>query len=217
MGKHMIKALIFDMDGVIIDSEPIHFESDRITMREYGIEISDDVLIRYVGVTNPAMWAELKELYNLDSSIDELLEKQLKHKFDLFGTRKLKAIDGICELVNLLKEKGIKIGLASSSPRVFIELILKNLEIIDFFDVIVSGDDVLKSKPEPDIFLRASKLLGVEPKDCMVIEDSEHGVKAAKSAGMKCIGYINVNSGNMDLSYADLQVASIRDIDINLL
>lgn len=216
MGKHMIKALIFDMDGVIIDSEPIHFESDRITMREYGIEISDDVLIRYVGVTNPAMWAELKELYNLDSSIDELLEKQLKHKFDLFGTRKLKAIDGIFELVNLLKEKGIKIGLASSSPRVFIELILKNLEIIDFFDVIVSGDDVLKSKPEPDIFLRASKLLGVEPKDCMVIEDSEHGVKAAKSAGMKCIGYINVNSGNMDLSYADLQVTSIRDIDINL-
>lgn len=212
----MIKALIFDMDGVIIDSEPIHFESDKMAMREYGIEITDEILNNYVGVTNPVMLAELKEIYSLDCSVDELLHKQLKYKFELFGTKKLKMIDGIRELIDLLKGKGIKVGLASSSPGEFIELILKNLGIINFFDVIVSGEAVSESKPAPDIFLKASALLGVAPDDCLVIEDSEHGVKAAKSAGMGCIGYANANSGNQDLSMADLSVASIRDININL-
>lgn len=212
----MMKALIFDMDGVIIDSEPVHFESDKMTMREYGIEITDEILSSYVGVANPVMWAEIKEIYSLGCSVDELLHKQLKYKFELFGTKKLKTIDGIRELIDLLKRKDIKVGLASSSPRVFIELMLKNLGIIGFFDVIVSGEDVSKSKPAPDIFLKASTLLGVAPDDCLVIEDSEHGVKAAKNAGMRCIGYANVNSGNQDLSIADLYVVSIRDIDINL-
>ncbi len=212
----MTKALIFDLDGVIIDSEPVHFESDRMTMREYGIDIADEILNRYVGVTNPVMWAEIKEIYSLSCPVDELLHKQLKYKLELFGTEKLEAIDGIFDLIGLLKEKGIKVGLASSSPRGFIELILKNLGIIGFFDGIVSGEDVLKSKPAPDIFLKAAALLEVEPGACLVIEDSEHGVKAAKSAGMKCIGYANANSGNQDLSAADLCVASIRDIDMNL-
>lgn len=211
----MTKALIFDMDGVIIDSEPIHFESDKMTLREYGIEVTDEILNNYVGVANPKMWAELKEMYQLRCSVEELLQKQLMYKFELFGTQKLQAIDGILELIDLLKEKKIKVGLASSSPRVFIELILKNLGIMEFFDVIVSGEEVENSKPAPDIFLKTAKILCVEPEACLVIEDSGHGAKAAKSAGMRCVGYINPNSGNQDLSLADICVDSIKDVEID--
>lgn len=212
----MIKALIFDMDGVILDSEPLHFEADKKALWEYGVEITDDILSNYVGAADAVMWAELKEIYNLKDTVDELTEKQLAYKLETFGAKELKTIDGIRELIGLLKGKGVKVGLASSSQRELIEKILKNLGIAGFFDVIVSGDDVSKSKPEPDIFLKASALLGVAPDDCLVIEDSEHGVKAAKAAGVKCIGYINANSGNQDLSLADLRVFSIRDIDVDL-
>ena len=212
----MIKAVIFDMDGVIVDSEPLHIEADKMVLEEYGVEISDDILRYYAGVTDAAMWKELKEIYNLEHTVDELTEKPAKLKLKIFGEKELKMIDGIRELIGLLKKRGVKVGLASSSHRELIGIVLDKLGIAEFFDVIVSGGDVAESKPAPDIFLKASALLGVGPGDCLAIEDSEQGVKAAKEAGMKCVGYINANSGDQDLSMADLTVSSIRDIDINL-
>jgi len=212
-GGIMIKAVIFDMDGVIIDSEPIHFESDKMTMKFYEKEISDEELNNYVGVSNQEMWGELREKYKLIASIEELLEKQFYFKKSLIGNTKLETISGIRELLNDLKNSGIRIGLASSSSKEFIELILNNLEVKEYFEVIISGDDVQKSKPAPDIFLKAAKALNVEPMNCLVIEDSAHGVKAAKLANMKCIGFSNPNSGNQDLSLADAIVLSIKEID----
>ena len=209
----MVKAIIFDMDGVIIDSEPIHFESDKMTMNDYEIEIADNELNDYVGVSNPVMWTELRDKYKLSGSVEELLEKQLNYKKQLFGNRKLEPIVGIKELLDELKSNEVKIGLASSSSRVFIEMILNNLKITKFFDVIISGEEVLKSKPAPDIFLKAAEMLDLEPSNCIVIEDSEHGVKAAKLANMKCIGFKNPNSGKQDLSLADMVVCSIKEID----
>jgi beta-phosphoglucomutase family hydrolase len=209
----MIKAAIFDMDGVIIDSEPIHFEADKMTMKDFGLEITDDVLNKYVGVSSIVMWTELRPKYKLSFSVEELIEKTLNYKKYLFGNKKLELIPGIFELMNELKNDNIKIGLASSSPRAFIEMILNNLEVTKFFDIIVSGEEVLKSKPSPDIFLRAAELLSIEPSECLVIEDSEHGVKAAKLSGMKCIGFKNPNSGKQDLTLSDTVVCSINEID----
>lgn len=211
----MIKAVIFDMDGVIIDSEPIHYESDQLTLKHFGIEISHEELNQYVGVSNPVMWAELKEKYNLSATLEQLLEKQSYFKKVLIGNKKLEPITGIPGLLAEIKDTGAGIGLASSSNRDFIEMILNNLRIIDFFDVIISGDDVKKSKPEPDIFLKAAEKLKVNPKNCLVIEDSQHGVKAAILAGMKCIGFRNPNSGTHDLSLADTVVSSITEISFN--
>lgn len=209
----MTKAVIFDMDGVIIDSEPVHFESDRLTMRDYGIEIQDSVLIRYVGISNPEMWAELRFEYKLTPSVDEIIKKQMSYKELLFNSGKLIPINGIKELLQTLKRNNIKIGLASSSPRSFIELILDNLCIKDYFNAVVSGEEVLKSKPEPDIFLKTAALLKTAPCDCIVIEDSVHGIKAAKTAGMKSIGYRNPNSGNQDLSLSDYTIDSISEAE----
>ena len=201
------------MDGVIIDSEPLHFESDRMVMREFGVELTDEELNRYVGVANPQMWAELKDKYNINLTIDELLERQHANKLKLLKEIQLETISGIDELILDLQKKGIAIALASSSSREFIELVLDKLGITECFQVIVSGDEVEKGKPEPDIFLKAAELLKVAPENCIVLEDAEHGVNAAKKAGMKCIGFINPNSGNQDLSKADKIVSTLVGLE----
>lgn len=216
-GGIKIKAFIFDMDGVIIDSEPLHFESDRMVMREFGVELTDEELNRFVGVANPQMWAELKDKYNIDLSIDELLERQHANKLKLLEEMELETISGIDELISDLQKKGIAIALASSSSKEFIELVLKKLGITECFQAIVSGDDVEKGKPEPDIFLKAAELLKVSPENCIVLEDSGHGVNAAKKAGMKCIGFINSNSGNQDLSKADKVVSTLVGLEYDSL
>lgn len=209
----MIKAFIFDMDGVIIDSEPLHFESDRMVMRDFGIELTDEELNRYVGVDNPQIWSELKEKYKISTSIEDLLKRQHANKLKLLRTRRLQTIKGINELILDLKSKGIAIALASSSSMDFIRLVLRKLGITECFDVIVSGEQVVKSKPAPDIFLKTAELLNISPSDCVVLEDSKHGVTAAKNAGMKCIGFINPNSGNQDLSNADKIVSTVEGLE----
>ena len=201
------------MDGVIIDSEPLHFESDRMVMREFGVELTDEELNRFVGVANPQMWVELKDKYSINITIEELLERQHASKLKLLEERELETISGIDELISDLQKKGIAIALASSSSREFIELVLKKLGITECFQVIVSGDEVEKGKPEPDIFLKAAELLKVSPENCIVLEDSQHGVNAAKKAGMKCIGFINPNSGNQDLSKADKVVSTLVGLE----
>jgi HAD superfamily hydrolase (TIGR01509 family) len=205
------------MDGVIIDSEPLHFESDKMVMREFGVELTDEELNRYVGVANPQMWIELKDKYSIDLSVDELIEMQHMNKLKLLEDNQLETIRGIDELITDLQRKGIAVALASSSNMEFIQLVLKKLGITECFQVIVSGDDVEKGKPEPDIFLKAAELLKVRPQDCIVLEDSAHGVNAAKRAGMKCIGFINPNSGNQDLSKADKIVSTLEGLEYDCL
>lgn len=207
----MIKAVIFDMDGVLIDSEPVHFESDKLTFRDYGLEVTDSVLYNYVGTSNSEMWKRLRIEFNIPATVDEILKKQMKYKKQLFSGETLIPVEGVAELLRLLKNSGAAIGLASSSPRDFIQLIIESLRIDDFFQVIVSGEEVNKGKPEPDIFLKTAELLGAAPYECIVIEDSENGVRAAKSAGMKSIGYRNPNSGCQDLSASSYIVDSISE------
>ena len=128
------------------------------------------------------------------------MEKQSYFRDALTADEKLEPIPGIIELLDEIKRARVKIGLASSSVRSFIALVLNNLEINHYFDAVVSGEDVKRSKPQPDIFLKAAEKLQVSPDACLVIEDSQHGVKAAIQAGMTCIGFNNPNSGSQDLS-----------------
>ena len=207
-----MEAVIFDMDGVLIDSEPLHFEVDQLVLRKLNIYEGKSYLERFVGYTNPAMWQIIKEEFSIESTIEELIELQMTVKLSHLEQSNYEAIEGIKELLKELQSYNVPIAIASSSPRIFIEAVIKKIQIVEYFQDWISGEEVPKSKPEPDVFLKAAELLNVNPERCMVIEDSKSGTIAAKSAGMKCIGYKNVNSGNQDLSKADLVVDRISEI-----
>lgn len=209
----MIKAFIFDLDGVIIDSEPLHYEADRIVFREYGIELADGELDGYVGIDTRRMVTELRDKYDIETPVDDLLEKLNHVKLGLLKTWDLEAIDGIGDLISDLIDNNITIALASSSTMDFIQLAIERAGVSRYFDVVVSGEHVAKSKPEPDIFLKTASLLKVKPDECLVLEDSVNGVNAAKRAGMKCIGFLNPNSGDQDLSNADRVVTTLKGLE----
>lgn len=209
-----MKAVIFDMDGVIIDSEPIHFEVDIQTMKDFGCSISKEELNKYVGTTNEYMFTDIKNKYKLDKSVEEIINYRCELAKRKVIESDLAPIEGIIDLLKNLKEKNIIAAIASSSPRDFIEVVVSKFELEDYFSCILSGEEVENGKPAPDIYVETAKKLGIVPEECIVIEDSKNGVMAAKEAGMKCIGFKNINSGEQDLSKADYIVNSIVEIKI---
>lgn len=208
----MIEAFIFDMDGVIIDSEPLHFEVDIQVMKDFGAAITQEQLEKYVGMTNPEMWTSIREEYRLQQSLSDIIDYQLSNKIQILTSREMEPIDGIRELLADLKRNGIPVGIASSSPPTFIKAVLRKFDLLDTFDCVVSGEEVERGKPAPDVYLRAAELLGVKPDRCMVLEDARHGIAAAKAAGMQCIGFVNPNSGRQDLSAADHVVSAVSEV-----
>ncbi|MBK7710663.1 MAG: HAD family phosphatase [Bacteroidales bacterium] len=210
----MIKAVIFDLDGVLIDSEPLHCMADNQLLKEFGTEAPAKYFDRFTGWTDDAMWEAIKTDYHLTKSISEIKELQVPIKLKLLKDGDYKAISGVVELLERIKERHIPIAIASSSPKRFIEAVVDKIGVRQYFEIMVSGEDVVRSKPEPDIFLKAAGLLNVNPSGCLVVEDSKSGTLAAKKAGMTCIGYQNVNSGNQDLSMADFVVSDINEIDL---
>ncbi|NFO04106.1 HAD family hydrolase [Clostridium botulinum] len=209
-----MRAFIFDMDGVIIDSEPIHRQVHGEIMNTLGINISKGELALYAGATNEYIFTKLKERYEIKKSVSELMDYKSKLIINKVKEESIEPINGIRELLNALRKNNIKIAIGSSSPRSLIEAVIDKFNLHSAFDCIVSGEEVERSKPYPDVYIEVSKKLGINPEKCIVVEDSHNGVQAAKSAGMKCIGFNNVNSGNQDLSKADVRVDTIRKIDI---
>ncbi|MBU3145123.1 HAD family phosphatase [Clostridium sp. CF012] len=211
----MLKAVIFDMDGVIIDSEPTHMRLENEIYKKLSIEVTGDEHHSFVGATSHYMWEVLKNKYKLNQTLDELIEYDRSTYFKYLNSDEceITLIDGVKELIKDLYEHGIKLAIASSSPLNVIEVIAKKFQIEEYFEVFVTGDYVSRSKPEPDIFLFASEKLGVSPENCIVIEDSHNGVLAAKKAGMKCVGINSDAEGSQDISMADLVINSFKEVN----
>ena len=213
------KAFIFDMEGVIIDSEPIHARAKMATLREYGITLSAQEigLDKYVGRSAKSFWVDMKarfpEVFTEEWQV-MAGKKYEKYMEILNNDATIKAIPGLPELLQRLKAKGYKIGLGSSSVRPMVNNVLTRFGIIEYFDALTTGDEVEHSKPDPTIYLLAAKKLGVNPADCTVVEDAASGVKAAKAAGMQCIAVRNPNSGQQDLSLADKIIDKYEEIHI---
>jgi len=212
-----MKAVIFDMDGVLIDSEPMHLKVENMMLDRLGIDAPENYLKQFVGWTNPAMWKKIRSDYKVKESIEELIDIQMEMKLNYLNENDYEPIDGVIDLLDELQEKQVKIGLASSSPVEFIDAVLKKLKIEEYFLKWQSGENVENSKPAPDVFFEVAKLIEEDTKDCIVVEDSKSGTIAAKSAGMKCVGFQNINSGNQDLSEADTIVDSMTMIDYEFL
>ncbi len=178
------------MDGVLVDSEPIHTEIERKLFSLLNISISDEEHSRYQGTASRYMWEDITLKHSLEKTSDELLQwheiECIRHFSEL---EQIPTMPEIADLLKSLQANGYKLAVASSSSPEIIELILAKTGLKNYFPVIVSAEEAGKSKPEPDVFLLAAKKLGVNPKDCLVVEDSENGIKAARAANMRVIAY----------------------------
>lgn len=212
------KAFIFDMDGVIIDSENLHSVTKVQAIRSFGVEVSeaDLNLQSYVGRSAKSFFSDVLAKYPELGDDWEVLAKK-KHELYQKILREdpdLKPIDGIPELLARLKEKGYKIGLGSSSIMANVQLVLNRFGIIDYFDAIATGSEVEHAKPAPDVYLLAASRLGVAPENCTVVEDAAAGIAAAKAAGMRCIAVRNPNSGMQDFSQVDVVIDRYDEIKL---
>jgi beta-phosphoglucomutase family hydrolase len=212
----MIDTVIFDMDGVIIDSEPLHMEAEQEIFRAIGITISSEKHATFVGTSSKNMWEMIIRDHALTTPIETLIEQNKIAYRKRLAVAIDAAVPGVTELIRTLHASGFKLAVASSSVPEDIETVLAMFSLRSFFTAVVSGSNVQYSKPHPEIFLKTADLLQSDPADCLVIEDSENGVRAAKSAGMKCIGFRNVNSGNQNLTLADKVVDSIGEISVDV-
>ncbi|MBU1976005.1 MAG: HAD family phosphatase [Nanoarchaeota archaeon] len=224
-----ITTVIFDMDELMIDSSKLHREITVQMLRKRGIKVEGpedilprDELLQIFGLKMTDIWTKLKSRYNLTDSVDELHREFNNILIPMFK-QDVPAMPGVQELVKLLKKEGYKLVIASSSMHIKIDIVLNKLELVGMFDEVVSGeDDILHGKPAPDTFLAAAKKIEVTPEECIVLEDAQNGVKAAKAAGMKCIGvhnqYVFERIGvKQDLSLADIQVESLQEINLDMI
>lgn len=213
-----MKAFIFDMDGVIIDSEPIHARAKVVALREFGIDLTaeDLNLERYVGRSAKSFFGDMAAKYPIEGVTWETMaaKKHEIYKDIIRNDPDIHPIDGVEDLMQRLKAAGYTIGLGSSSMLDVIHLTLTRLDLLKYFDQITGGDEVAEAKPDPAIFLLAAKKLGANPADCTVIDDANSGTLAAKAAGMYCIGYYNPHSGAQDLSAADVVVKSHAEVQV---
>ena len=208
----MVKAVIFDMDGVVVNTGLIHNTAEQKVLKSIGIDLTFKEIRKYAGQASSVWFKEVIEKHNKIADAEELQKK----KFEIVYVELKKNIPVVPEALELIDSLNgeLKLALASGSPKNFVNYIVSRLHIHDKFDAIIGYGDFSKSKPDPELFLLASKKLDVDPKDCMVIEDAYNGVEAAKRAGMKCVGYINKYSGNQYLSKADLIVDNLSELSL---
>jgi HAD superfamily hydrolase (TIGR01509 family) len=165
--------------------------------------VSDEDYASFIGISATVMWTRLKERYGLPQTVEELKDLEKERKFKTLEMDTLVPTPGMHELLSQLREENFSLAVASSGVKKNINLILTRLGMLDYFDFIVSGEEVSRGKPAPDIFLKAAEKFSKKPEECIVIEDSTNGILGAKAAGMYCIAYFNPTSGNQDLSQAD--------------
>ncbi|MGI6499465.1 MAG: HAD family hydrolase [Anaerostipes sp.] len=212
----MAKAVIFDMDGVIVDTEPGYFRCINHVLGLHGKSISKELNNKFIGVSNTRMWTSVINHFQINTTIEDCMDEMWRFREQMIEEEGLHPIDGTIELIQKLHANKVPLAVASSSPKDEIKRVVKLFEIEPYFDMLMSGEDCVESKPHPDIFLYTAKGLKKNPKECLVIEDSRNGVIAAKKAGMKAIGYCNPEFGLPSLPEADIEVNSIHKITTEL-
>ena len=204
--------IIFDMDGVLLDSEPMHQEIIYETFQLEGIPFDKAYIQTLTGMSAFPMWEKVKRDAQRSESVEELIKFHRDYFFKRLPEVKVPLVPHVKDVLEKFKNEGKHLSLASSSARKLIDIFTQQTNIAHYFEVIMSGDDVKYSKPNPEIFLKVAQWYGLPATQFTVIEDSTNGVKAAKSANMKCIGFDNPLSGGQDLSQADLLIHSMQEL-----
>lgn len=208
-----MKMLIFDMDGVILDSEPLHQRARELVCEKYGIEVNEEDLPNPVGKSSSEFYSIIFDITGTKGLDPDKLEDE---QFELVGMLARKnnvpCNDGLIELLSWCRDNDILIGLASSSNRLLVDDILDELGIADYFSYTVSGEEIARKKPAPDVYNKILSLAGVSAADACAVEDSAAGIAAAKAAGIYCFGYNNPTSKGQNQSKADCIIDSLIQI-----
>jgi HAD superfamily hydrolase (TIGR01509 family) len=212
----VIKTVIFDMDGVLINSEPLHHTVCKIQFQNLNIEVSDALFSTFTGNSNKMIYQKLKDRFALKEDISALVVEKNRlfiEAFDNDVTHNL--IDGVKDLIKELHQKGMQLIVASSSEMEIINAVFDRFELNPYFSYKVSGADFPQSKPNPAIFLKAVELSGNLKSECIIIEDSTNGIKAAKAAEVYCIAYKADDVNSQDQSLADEIIFDYSDLNFD--
>lgn len=209
----MVKAVIFDMDGVVVNTEPIGYRANQELYQSLNIKVPDEVYGTFIGNSDKMIVQKLKNLYPISLTHEELLDEKYKYYFNAFDNAEdLEMLPGVKELIIDLYENGVKLILASSASNRKIEKVFTRFGLHQYFDHAISGEDFEESKPNPAIFIEAVHRSGFPKEECIVIEDSTNGIKAAKAAGIYCIGYNSGHTMGQDTSLADMVITDFKQL-----
>ncbi len=210
-----LKAIIFDFDGVLADTMQLHLESEQATFEKHGLSISRGKLCKFFGMKVSEFNKAVIKEFGLKASVEETVREKYNALDELIKERGVKAVPGARELAFKAKKQGLKLGIASGSRKKFVFAVLERIGLKKLFDVVLGEEDVENGKPSPEIFLKCAEKLKVKPAECLVIEDAENGIIAAKKAGMKALALKSSFSGEQDYSRADKIIKSFKEVDLN--
>lgn len=212
----MIKTVIFDMDGVIVDTEPVHHYAYQQHFKKLNIDVSPEMYASFTGGSTKNIYSRIREHFDLNHDIENLVNAKRDFFNEAFDNKEdLYLLEGVEDLIKDLYDNGMQLVLASSSANVTINKIFTRFGLHKYFTQIVSGEDFPNSKPHPAIFLKAAELSQTNVENCIVIEDSTNGIKAANAAGIFCVGYDSVNSKLQDYTLADLVISDFNELNFD--
>lgn len=209
----MLKAVLFDMDGVIVNTEPMHQKAYERMFDDVNISVPKTMYATFTGLTTIEVCRRLCKAHDLQLGPETLVDLKREHYKYLFETdTSLNLIEGALELIQNYHAHGLKLILASSASMGNIDQVFDRFDLHQYFMSKISGADLKVSKPHPEIFELAAYASGHKPQQCMVIEDSTNGVMAAKEAGIYCVAYNSPHTPKQELSLADIIINDYSDI-----
>jgi HAD superfamily hydrolase (TIGR01509 family) len=204
------------MDGVIVNSEPLHHLAYKKMFEEFKLDVSNSLYESFTGQSTYSICEQLCEIFDLKVDANALVLSKRKHFKIIFeNDSSFEMIDGAMNLIKDYFENNLTLVLASSASMTNIERIFKKFDLNKFFKAKISGADLKESKPNPEIFIKAAQLAGFKKEECIVIEDSTSGIAAAKSAQIYCVGYDSLNSKNQNYDKANLVINNFKEIQFD--
>ncbi len=208
----MLKAVLFDMDGVIVDTEPLHRKAYHQMFDDVNINVDEDLYASFTGQSTINICKRLVDHFNLNETPEELVSLKRKHYKIFFDNDDLGLIDGVLDRIQDYHSNDVKLVVASSASMLGIKQIFERFDLNQYFSAKFSGADLKKSKPHPEIFIKAAESTGFSKSECLVIEDSTNGIKAAHSAGIYCVGFKSPHSSHQDYALANKIITSFEEI-----
>lgn len=211
-----LKAVLFDMDGVIVDTEPIHKKAYFRMFENFNAAVSEELYSTFAGASTRTVCTTVIEKFRLNQKVEELeIVKRNYFKELFYNDTEFNLISGVKELIEHYNQNGIVMVLATSASHTTIEMVFERFDLKRFFKSVISGTDLKESKPNPEIFLKAAEISGHKKMECMVIEDSTNGILAAHRAGIFCAGFNGGKTKMQDYSLADITVSDFNKLKIN--